>query len=175
MKAILFKMQEGYALSLDGDIDNLFAVSNTKLAEDYGLNVLSIRNCEKMFDLINVEELADKYSEGIIENHIKVLHKVCFMEGFERAVELNKDKQFSFEDLKKAIELTRSLYLSDDLKSNMLKIDSLQKIQHSIISEIEKPIKIEVEIKTDISAGKVYKVKEILKDENDCLILKKIK
>ena len=71
MKAILFKMQEGYALSLDGDIDNLFAVSNTKLAEDYGLNVLSIRNCEKMFDLINVEELADKYSEGIIEIHIK--------------------------------------------------------------------------------------------------------
>ena len=57
----------------------------------------------------------------------------------------------------------------------MLKIDSLQKIQHSIISEIEKPVKIEVKIETDISAGKVYKVKEILKDENDCLILKKIK
>ena len=173
MDAILFKMLKGYTLSLDGDIDNLFAISNSKLAEEHGLHFLSEENCNKIFDLIDVIELADNYSKGIIENHIKVLHKVCFKDGFEKAIELNKEKQFSLEDLNKAIELTRSLYLSDDLKSNMLKIDSLKKIQHSIISEIEKPIKIKVKIKTDISAGEVYEVEEFLLDECGCLILEK--
>ena len=60
-----------------------------------------------------------------------------------------------------------------EIKSNMLKIDTLKKIQHSIISEIEKPIQIKVKIKTDISAGEVYEVEEFLLDECGCLILEK--
>jgi hypothetical protein len=68
MDAILFKMLKGYTLSLDGDIDNLFAISNGKLAEEHGLHFLSEENCNKIFDLIDVIELADNYSKGIIEN-----------------------------------------------------------------------------------------------------------
>jgi hypothetical protein len=46
MKGKLHKMESGYILSLNGDIDDPYAIVNKELAEDYEWYKLSLKNCQ---------------------------------------------------------------------------------------------------------------------------------
>jgi hypothetical protein len=46
MKGKLHKMVSGYILSLNGDIDDPYAIVNKELAEGYGWYRLSFKNCQ---------------------------------------------------------------------------------------------------------------------------------
>jgi hypothetical protein len=60
---------------------------------------LSKQNCDEIFGVVDVEKLAEnKYGKGIYE----IEQVDAYIEGFNKAMELNKDKVFTLEDIKKA-------------------------------------------------------------------------
>ena len=94
-----------------------------------------------------------------------------YLEGFNKAIELNKDKQFTLEDMKKAISFGQGM----DLWKEEEQIDKF-------IQSLQQPTEIEVEIETESmnideirEQGKGFlhgNTKKPKLDENGCLILK---
>jgi hypothetical protein len=111
---------------------------------------LSKQNCDEIFGVIDVEKLAKeetrKYLPGCPENIMNfIAHERFFKIAFEQAMELNKDKVFTLEQMTKAIRLACSEYSGN------------------IIDEVtQQPTEIEV----------TFDPEE--KDSEGCLILKKI-
>ena len=126
MKAKLIKMVEGYTLSLTGNIDDLYGISNQQLAEDYQLYKLSIKNCEAIANGYDLDELV-KTTFPSLENCGVYLwmsetdrnrQRSAFIKGFQKALEILGDKKFSLEDMKK-VYLNSSKYewFGDCIKS----------------------------------------------------------
>ena len=99
MKLIKTEDEQGVMYSLSGD----------NLPENY---VLSKQNCDDIFGAVDVDKLVDEeYSLHFFEG------RIGFRDGFNKAIELNKDKVFILEDMKKAIlwahdKSTEGVYLS---------------------------------------------------------------
>jgi hypothetical protein len=181
MKANLHKMDSGYILSLNGDIDDPYGIVNKELANDYGWYKLSKQNCDEIFGVVDVEKLAyDSSQEFLIKPIESPIFTFGYEEGFNKAMELNKDKVFTLEDMKKAYiqgkhgGKTQSYVEFDDF------IQSLQQP-----TEIE----VEIEMKRVVDETKVIGVVKGIKGSGDkittyksspkldadgCLILKKI-
>jgi hypothetical protein len=70
---------------------------------DYGEVVCPI--CVNVVDSkqSTLEEYIEKYSAGIIEPHIRTLHKMCFKDG----VEWQAKRMYSEEDLREAFKQSR--------------------------------------------------------------------
>ena len=131
---------------------------------------LSKQNCDEIFGVVYVEKLADEYANvnGDYDEHYG---HIGFKEGFKKAIELNKDKVFTEEDMRKA-------YFDgyNDKEENRYFNPS---------KSLQQPIEIDVEIKMepcfyDQSLGGFStsytedKPKEQPKlDKDGCLILKK--
>ena len=109
MEAKLIKMMEGYIVSLTGDIDDIYAITNKELAEEHGFYYISLKNCQAIELGYDLDELAEKHYNG----HIKRGHteedslqrKIDFTIGFVSALEILGDKKFSKEDAKRLFEL----------------------------------------------------------------------
>ena len=145
---------------------------------------LSKKNCDEMFGVIDVDDLAYKHRrvyqdsfEGMNECIMKdAMHQqVGFVAGFNKAMELNKDKLFTVEDIRKAYA-TGYGRSSAEIKGGVQPFLAEQEL----IQSLQQPTEIEVEIVMEC-CGKVYSqhcdgtcehVKPLL-DENGCLILKK--
>jgi hypothetical protein len=157
MKAKLIKVLDQYHL-YDGDK----AIATTIVGNPMLLPNLSKQNCDEIFGVVDVEKLAEnKYGKGIYE----IEQVDAYIEGFNKAMELNKDKVFTLEDVLDAWELGASegLPLTKAKKEKLLK--SIQ------------PIEIEVEIVMGDSIGisDLYTPDNKPKlDSEGCLILKKI-
>ena len=80
---------------------------------------------------------------------------------FNKAMELNKDKLFTLEDMM-------------NCWNKALKFQEHKETLGEFIQSLQQPTEIEVEIVMDICGDKVYAVPELKLDENGCLILKKI-
>jgi hypothetical protein len=182
MKAKLHKMESGYILSLNGGIDDPYAIVNKKLAEDYGWYKLSKQNCDEIFGVVDVEKLADDSSQEFLIKPIESpIFTFGYEEGFEKAMELNKDKLFTLEDMEKAIDVCI------ELMNN--KGSEFRTHKQTIIQSLQQPTEIEVEIemKRVVDETKVIGVVKGIKgsgdkittyksspklDSNGCLILK---
>lgn len=106
MKGKLHKMESGYILSLNGDIDDPYAIVNKELAEDYGWYRISIKNCQVIERGWDLDELAKReYLDGYDTTE---LCRTTFKDGFQKALEILGDKKFSEEDVRKAIESARN-------------------------------------------------------------------
>ncbi len=133
-------------------------------------------NCDEIFGVVDVEKLADEYIV-IKPKHREHEHNLAvsaYIEGFNKAMELNKDKLFTLEQFKQAIvwgydKSTENIYLS------RLPVDEF-------IQSLQQPTEIEVEIEMENYVKYVPKSLETVYptggvrpklDENDCLILKK--
>ena len=91
MKAKLYKVLDQYHL-YDGDK----AIATTIVGNPMLLPNLSKQNCDSIFGIIDVEKLAEnKYGKGIYE----IEQVDAYVEGFNKAMELNKDKVFTLEDV----------------------------------------------------------------------------
>ncbi len=91
MKAKLIKLElhEGYRLN--DEKGNLIASTL-----DGAKTKLSKQNCDEIFGVIDVEKLAHKrYGKGIYE----IEQVDAYMEGFNKAMELNKDRVFTKQDI----------------------------------------------------------------------------
>jgi hypothetical protein len=188
MKAKLHKMESGYILSLNGDIDDPYAIVNKELAEDYEWYKLSKQNCDEIFGVVDVEKLAEEFLEKhkFASSHIADI--TSFKYGFNKAMELNKDKVFTLEDIKIAIqfgwddEAMIAKEISDKYGFNASEYHSKNIIP--FIQSIQQPTEIEVEIEMEphydgefIDDSKTHIVEPKWRpalDADGCLILKRI-
>jgi hypothetical protein len=109
MKAILIKSEDSYILK-DG-LNHVLGIDDKKLKDRLECPyLLSKQNCDEIFRVVDVEKLArncikhryNKYGENITSETQKLDTIYGFKDGFNKAMELNKDKVFTLEDIKKA-------------------------------------------------------------------------
>jgi hypothetical protein len=119
---------------------------------------LSKQNCDEIFGVVYVEKLADEYANvnGDYDEHYG---HIGFKEGFKKAIELNKDKVFTLEDM-----------------GNLWDFCVYNK--GTFAEFIQQPTEIEVEIETEKTPVKIPGIMVFTKapklDSEGCLILKKI-
>jgi hypothetical protein len=200
MKGKLHKMVSGYILSLNGDIDDPYAIVNKELAEDYEWHKLSLKNCQAIERGYDLDELFQKELDELLftgnlddESDCK-LYKSGMYKGVRIIFELLGDKKYSEEDIKKVVEISRqgslqkthngygvstgSVFVLDKLSANDI-IKSLQQTEWDVEIEMEK-VKDETKIVGAVkgvkgSGSKITTYKSVPKlDSDGCLILKRI-
>ena len=174
MKATLVKERGYYDLyRIDEDGKKVTFAST----EDYKQK-LSKQNCDEIFGVVDVEKLAEEYCtyepKNVKELRDVNLAKLGFRDGFNKAMELNKDKVFTVEDMQECWRA--SAYYS----TNQSRIN-----YESFIQSLQQPTEIEVMIEMECKIGcehLVFNGKNSLccgnkvpkLDSNGCLILKRV-
>ena len=183
MKAKLIKTESGYNLFTQGFLK---ASTETDLINQMNIEEVNIRyhlskqNCDEIFGVVNVENLAENHPLEVSNASHGFGIKDGIVYGFNKALELNKNKVFTLSDMKRAFNCGRDLESIDrfeDWRTFTHFINSLQ------------PTEIEVEVEMINSrTGKIVNSESdlewdenglcdmtILKlDESECLILKRI-
>ena len=95
MKAKLIKDHQEYMLINDERF--VIATTDASILEATDKMKLSKQNCDEIFGVVDVEEIADIHTFGQRNHEWK-----AYIAGFNKAMELNKDKVFTLEDIKKA-------------------------------------------------------------------------
>jgi len=145
---------------------------------------LSKQNCDEIFGVVDVEMLAESHAEECYERNGDPLEesyfenrKYNFKEGYNKAMELNKDKLFTVEDL------YRAFLINSSGNNTTLRNFFVQ----TVLPMFEQPKEIEVEIvvhvdlaatPTDSRHPDAYLGTDTgipFLDENGCLILTKKK
>jgi hypothetical protein len=152
----LFKRKDRYDLY----DDNGHKVASTSL------NTLSKQNCDEIFGVTDVEKLVIEYD--LYEKINFVGQMRAYKAGFNKAMELNKDKLFTLEDMQKAFELGHNGAADTYM---------LEKNEQEFEKLIQQPTEIEVEIEMvflgfEMESG--LKMEEPKLDSNGCLILRKL-
>jgi hypothetical protein len=186
----LIKDKEGYSLCIEENGDN----SRNFIATTDGMYVdhkLSKQNCDKIFGVVDVRKLADvdftcEIGEGPTTNtDINSMIRKSYLNGAEfgynKAMELQKDKLFTANDMMQAIITTQ---VSDAVHNNEDRLELIQSLQQPTEIDVE----IEMEKVVDEtkmvgvvkgvkgSGNKITTYKSVPKlDENGCLILTKKK
>jgi hypothetical protein len=162
MKAKLIKTEVNYLLeNKEGVI-----IASTSIKK--GISSLSKQNCDEIFGSYNPESMM----KDILSNCEKT--KEGYILGFQMAMELNKNKVFTLEDMKKAISMARKgsqERLHDGYGNFTQPIFVLNNTSSDeIIQSLQQPTEIDVVIVT-----KTYMPEpKPLLDGNGRLILKKI-
>jgi hypothetical protein len=174
MKAKLIKTGSDYLLRDMGG--NVLAITNGTTEG----RKLSKQNCDEIFGVVDVEKLAEysvqEITESNTEFYLRDVYKEFFKDGFDKAMELNKDKVFTLEDM-------------INCWNKALKFQVLRQTFGEYIQSLQQPTEIEVEIemeKVDYetkvigavkgvkgSGDKITTYKTVPKlDSEGCLILK---
>jgi hypothetical protein len=180
MKATLIKRENHYDL-----FEGTRFISTTE-CEDGTVNKLSKQNCDEIFGVVDVEKLAKEEAEKLHDksNHEDwdVYNCLVYEDtemikiGFNKAMELNKDKQFTLEDL----ENFRKFQIQEQNFSKSCLNVWLQSLQQP--TEIEVEIEMEVADLAFYENGERYPIEADLPerfkyksklDADGCLILKK--
>jgi hypothetical protein len=176
---LLFKVTNEYHL-YDGDK----AIATTIVGNPMLLPILSRKNCDEVFGVVDVEKLAFNYAIEIGILHTTLAYSKHFKAGFNKAMELNKDKLFTVEDMKKAIAMARKgsqERLHDGYGSFTQPIFVLSNTPPEEIIQSLQPTEIEVEMVMDdifdgIDSARIFPKEETsipMLDKDGCLILKK--
>jgi hypothetical protein len=177
----LRKLNNGYYSLYDSDGD-IVASNNPDTPCS---KKLSKENCDEIFGVVDVEKLV--YEEYLkFDQETRIVNRRQLQESlanmFNKAMELNKDKLFTVEDMRKVFNRGYDLpeYLEKDI---------MNEIFDDYIQLLQQPIEIDVDIIYDrdcySSSGRCDKSTmancimctpvTYLKDENGCLILTKKK
>ena len=189
MKGKLIKKDDHYFLEVDIWLPKVIypqIIANTFKKPDGDIFNLSKQNCDEIFGVVDVEKLADYHFSMVGNEGISSIKS--FKIGFNKAMELNKDKVFTLEDIVNAFNIgVNSQFEAFEL--NLNKYESFDRNNKNLLKftqSLQKPTEIEVEIKLepcfyDDSLGGFStsytkdKPKEQPKiDSSGCLILKKI-
>jgi hypothetical protein len=179
MKAKLHKMVSGYILSLNGDIDDPYAIVNEELAKDHEWYKLSIKNCQAIEHGYDLDELA-KIEYPICEvwnDEEALIRELAFKKGFQKALEILGDKRFSEKDMSKAWSEGYHRKV-DELNGNGLRyfdkfIQSLQQTEWDVEVVMDEEKEFIFDPAMGISQGHYLDKPKL--DVNGCLILKRIK
>jgi hypothetical protein len=96
---------------------------------------LSKQNCDEIFGVVDIDKLATEYYKEY--DNLPVIRYNSYTAGFNKAMELNKDKVFTLRDVKQAI----FNFANYDRKT----ISELDRMDMAIAS-IQQPTEIDVEI-----------------------------
>jgi len=185
----LVKCNHFYALQIDSDI---IAVSLDRETPEHTVNYkysLSKQNCDEIFGVLDVEKLAEEEfrlleltnhsSDSYVdeENNQLLGHRKTYIKGYNKAMELNKDKLFTATNLR--VGMIHLLYLEKEKNefSEVFKERQFKFID-DYIQHLQKPKEIDVEVEmdripADLAPGGWDVFPKL--DENNCLILKKAK
>jgi hypothetical protein len=169
----LIKHKEGYSLCIEENGSN----SREFIATTDGMYVkhrLSKQNCDEIFGVVDVEKLV--YEEYLkFDQETRIVNRRQLQESlanmFNKAMELNKDKLFTVEDMVGYFDWHKKQgYVSHEPYDI-----------HEYIQSLQQPTEIEVEIEMDdiwdgIDSARIFPKEETMipkLDENGCLILKK--
>jgi hypothetical protein len=154
-----------------------FPSESTYLAESHGIELqkLSPENCDEIFGVVDVKKLAEKEypktSSWKVEEEFDPIRR-GFIEGFNKAMQLNKDKVFTLEDMRTMMVIGAACEREKGDFTFEFK---------AYTNHLQQPTEIEVEIETEtkvwdfISNGEFESFEIVPKlDSNNCLILKKI-
>ena len=175
MKAKLIKTGSDYLLRDMGG--NVLAITNGTTEG----RKLSKQNCDEIFGVVDVEKLAEysvqEITESNTEFYLRDVYKEFFKDGFDKAMELNKDKMFTLEDMM-------------NCWNKALKFQDHKETLGEYIQSIQQPTEMDVEIEMEKvfdetkvigavkgvkgSGDKITTYKTVLKlDSQGCLILTK--
>jgi hypothetical protein len=174
MKAkLILKHRGDYDYFLISRTDNSEVLAASLNPDGYFEQKLSKQNCDELFGVVDVEKLAKNDPNGYYESDYQNIFVDGFINGFNKAMELNKDKVFTLSDISYAISFSGKMKPSEIVR-NLL----------------QQPTEIEVEIiMKNLRTGNIVKHDSDLEwdedglcdraipklDSEGCLILKKIK
>jgi hypothetical protein len=190
MKAKLIKVDKGY-YNLEDEKGNILGTSyqfNSSVGDVLKYK-LSKQNCDELFGVVDVEKLALDEARKLNDDgrwfppSEEIMNDIIFDEskliahGFNKAMELNKDKVFTLEDMFKAIELARKFKFGRD----EMDYTTVNFTETNIIQSLQQPTEIEVDIEMEdvMYTANMPKEKEQRPpqrpklDSEGCLILKK--
>jgi hypothetical protein len=128
-------------------------------------NKLSKQNCDEIFGVVDVEKLAEEYGSKFAHSY----YPEDFIAGFNKAMELNKDKVFTVEQIIEAFEAGRKRGMDWELGEN-----NTHPICSEFIQSLQQPTEIEVEIEMWFHGTRHKKGEWIPKlDSEGCLVLTK--
>jgi hypothetical protein len=153
MKAKLRKDKDHYRLFVE---DKQIGSTGTRVSSKE-MYQLSFENCDEIFGVVDVEELANETWKdlGVFNENDKHLWFGGFRNGFNKAMELNKDKVFTLDNV---VELAKIIISNPFEKSGK----TAQELVDAYIQSLQQPTEIEV----------TFNPEE--KDSDGCLILTKI-
>jgi hypothetical protein len=172
MESKLIYVSDKEYYNLEDDKGNLIATSSP--LKDSPIYELSIKNCIEVSGNINIIELAESWYFSDPKNVLGVNLKVIegFKAGFNKAMELNKDKLFG---VKEVVELCKILLSNPIEKCGK----TYQELTDNYIQSLQKPKEIEVEIEMEYQGfeidGKIRESYLPKIDENGCITLTKKK
>ena len=122
MKTKLIKTEVNYLLKNEEGV----IIASTSIKK--GISSLSKQNCDEIFGVVDVYKLAEEYVLTINDEDQHVDAKLDFIAGFNKAMELNKDKLFTYNQMVSAItESSISLRLPSliiqDLQSTEIEVE----------------------------------------------------
>jgi hypothetical protein len=173
MKATLIKSEDSYILK-DG-LNHVLGIDDKKLKDRLQCPyLLSKQNCDEIFGVVDVDKLAKQFT--IDESYGKISGDLFkgYIYGFNKAMELNKDKVFTLEDVHAAFgqgwERSKAEKNGAEFYSERTRF----------LKYIQQPTEIEVEIITEaigrVKLGVASNTKQMMPklDSSGQLILKKI-
>ena len=105
MKAKLIKVENTFYLKQGETILATSSIPNLSASIRYSL---SKQNCDEIFGVVDVEKLAEarypnEVGYAVSDSNFRIGElQDAYQEGFNKAMELNKDKVFTEEDMRKA-------------------------------------------------------------------------
>jgi len=164
MKAKLFKKDDEYRLYVDDVLP--YATSDNSPYKK-----LSKQNCDEIFGVIDVEKLADEYKNkkgSIPTTELEgEIFKLGFKDGFNKAMELNKDKVFTLEDMKRAFKVGFSNGFASDIISMHRLPEEKEKLFNEFIQSLQQPTEVEIEMEKVVDETKVIGVVKGVKGSGD--------
>jgi len=180
MKAKLIKDEDGYSLFTreENSTNRKFIATTQGMYVDHKL---SKQNCDEIFGVVDVEKLILEADTSHLSLYTSDANQFMFDEGlkigFNKAMELQKDKLFTLEDVIDVVfKQVRNGF--DGVIDSFTEAFAKECINKAM--ELYQPTEIEVEIEMfksdDIKLVEKdwYKIGEPKLDSNKCLILKKI-
>jgi hypothetical protein len=153
MKAILIKREDGYNLAIEQPQGRLLEAtcspSQQLILNKSGVSTkykLSKQNCDEIFGVVDVEKLAHEFSQNLPQNlrgRSNLYAIIGFDAGFNKAMELNKDKQFTLEDVRMAIAYGEK---HRDMDAGKVPYQTFVEF----IPSLQQPTEIEVEIEMEL-------------------------
>jgi hypothetical protein len=176
----------GITLVKRQDRYDLYGADDAKIASSAKnpFGKLSKENCDYIFGIVDVDKFSHEHCDRLYhEGNINwEKYRIHFKEGFNKAMELNKDKLFTVEDVELAIAFgLNGMYGYESGEEGTTKNQMKRFIQSLQPTEIEVEIVMgtlcrQIDCVDDarlIESKIVWSKEDPMLDENGCLILKK--
>jgi hypothetical protein len=155
MKAkLILKHRGDYDYFLVSRTDNSEALYASLNPDGEFEQKLSKQNCDEIFGVVDVELMSDFYganAKGSVD--FKLGSAQGFEDGFNKAMELNRDKVFTLEDMRTA--MLNAIEMTDFQKEQFRKHNDYH-IALDIIQSLQQPTEIEVEIEMEWVTTKTF-------------------